>query len=72
MIMSILNGVGVPVVVTIAERPDGNLKGLPHGIQSVLHHFSFVANSEPTSHTHTHTHVKTRSGLCVLSKPPPA
>lgn len=36
-----------PVIVTVAERPDGDGEGLPHGVQGVLHDLGLVADSEP-------------------------
>jgi len=44
--------VSVPVVVPVAQRPDGDLEGLPHGVQVVLHHLRFVADGEPERETH--------------------
>ena len=37
----------LPVIVSVAERSDGNGEGLPHRVQRVLHHFSLVADGEP-------------------------
>lgn len=34
----------VPVIVSIAQRPDRNFESLPHRVQSVLHHFCLVAD----------------------------
>lgn len=36
-----------PFIVSVAERPDRDGEGLPHGVQSVLHHFRLVADGKP-------------------------
>lgn len=36
-----------PVVITIAESPNGDLKGLPHWVQCILHHLGLVADGKP-------------------------
>lgn len=36
-----------PVIITIAESPDRDLKGLPHWVQRVLHHLCLVADGKP-------------------------
>lgn len=37
----------LPVVVPVAQRPDGDFEGLPHRVQGVLHHLRLVADGEP-------------------------
>lgn len=41
----------VPVIVSVTQRPDRNFKRLPHRIQSIFHHFCFVADGIPVRHT---------------------
>lgn len=41
-----------PFIVSVAECSDRDGEGLPHGVQSVLHHFRLVADGEP-GHTGT-------------------
>lgn len=35
-----------PFIVSVAERPDRDGEGLPHRVQSVLHHFRLVADGK--------------------------
>lgn len=43
-------GCVVPVIVSVAQRPDGNFKSLPHRVQGILHHFCFVADGVAVRH----------------------
>lgn len=40
-------GPGLPLIVSVTEGSDRDGEGLPHWVQSVLHHFSLVADSKP-------------------------
>lgn len=42
-----MSGPGLPLIVSVTEGSDGDGEGLPHWVQSVLHHFSLVADSKP-------------------------
>lgn len=57
----------VPVIVSVTQRPDRNFKSLPHWIQSILHHFCFVADGIPVRHTPLLT--DDRSALKVKANP---
>lgn len=35
-----------PVVVSVAQRSDGDFEGLPHWVQGVLHHLRLMADGE--------------------------
>lgn len=42
-----INQRGLPVVIAVAESSHGDLKGLPHRVQRVLHHLGLVADGKP-------------------------
>lgn len=37
-----------PVIVSVTESSHWDGEGLPHRVQSILYHFCFVTDSEPT------------------------
>lgn len=48
----------LPVIVAVTQRPDRDFKSLPHRIQSILHHFCFVADGKSVRHRKTLTNGK--------------
>ena len=67
----------LPVVVSIAERPDGDGEGLPHGVQRVLHHLGLVADGEPGDsrssgiwNPNTHTALRKYPAIKIFPLPP--